>query len=165
MTAQLSKRHVATHEAAHAVLAVVCGLPFDHVTIISDDGSNGRINLKLGKRRMSRERCELYVLVALAGPAASKKLHPHSHPFSYAVNDWTEAQRIAGGLYFDEVTARAYFKFKQVEAGQFVNRLWRPIEAVAAALIERGTLTSDEVKLTMQLAMLDSVNKETMKAA
>ncbi len=43
--------------------------------------------------------------------------------------------------------------------------LWGPIEAVAAELIERGTLTGDEVKLTMQRAMLDDVTKQTMKAA
>jgi hypothetical protein len=165
MTAQLSKRHVATHEAAHAVAAVVHGLPFGHVTIVGNDDSNGRLKLKLGGRRMSEKRCAAYVLVALAGPAASKKLHPHSHPFAYAVGDWTEVQRIAGDLYFDEITARAYFKFKQVEAAQFVERFWPYVEAIAAALIERGALTSDEVKLTMQRAMLDHVTKQTMKAA
>ena len=53
--------------------------------------------------------------------------------------------------------AAGYFKYIEARAKNFVEKFWYEIEAVAAALVERKTLSADEVRIAMMGAYRDRI--------
>jgi hypothetical protein len=139
---------------------------FEHVTIVPADidssgrPSNGHVKLKPVPARFNAEETKdspaslhwwhRRLIVTLAGPAAHKKLHPHAHPFGYAMADIGEADRVIRDIQqCDGPVVNAHYKYIEALATACIENNWKEIEAVAAAPIERGTLSSDQVRDAM----------------
>lgn len=148
----------AIHEAGHAVAAVHHDIDFEFVTIVPDDGADGKLKLD-GKLMLmpvpdyiteaeeaeARLYWENYLIVAMAGPAAHKKRHPYAHPWGYAMSDFSLANGIINDMLLGADVARAYWKYIEARARHFVEASWHKIEVVAAALVEHGTLDREMV--------------------
>jgi ATP-dependent Zn protease len=149
---------VAVHEAGHAVAAVHYGIDFDHVTIIpnAEFHQGGRVKLNPVPEYASSSKTkndppairfwENYLVMTLAGPAAHKKRHPHAHWGGYAIGDIGQASRLIEDMHSDRDVRNAYYKYIEARAKAFVETYWYAIEAVATALVERGTLSDEEVR-------------------
>jgi hypothetical protein len=144
------QRHIAIHEAAHAVAALCFRFNFHYVTIIPTDDAVGQVKFTKRNRALwSDRRLENYLIVTLAGPAASMKQHPHSHPLGYALADYDEARHLIFDL--KKYAPDTYLRLMEGRAKHFVESHWPQIEAVAAGLIEHGTLKPDDVQAAMLL--------------
>jgi hypothetical protein len=162
-----ARRTVAIHEAGHAVAAILHDIAFKHVTIVpTDSDSSGRpcdghVKLKPVPARYGAEETKdspasldfwhRRLIVVLAGPAAHKKLHPHAHWFGYAVADMGEADHVIRAIHQCDASpvTRAHYNYIEALATACVENNWKEIEAVAAALIEHGTLSEDQIREAM----------------
>jgi hypothetical protein len=84
--------------------------------------------------------------VVLAGPAAHKKRHPYAHWLDYKIGDMRDAYDV-----IERHDAWSWCRPRLLcthrsPRGDFVAKFWFEIEAVARALVERGTLSDDEVR-------------------
>jgi hypothetical protein len=180
-----SRKHtVATHEAGHAVAAILHDIAFKHVTIVptvrdSRDrpACSGHIKLKPVPARFSAEGTKdspasldfwhRRLIVTLAGPAAHKKLHPRAHWLGYAGSDIGEAGHIIRDIHqcnHGPVT-RAHYKYIDALSTTCIEKYWKEIEAVAAALIELGTLSEDQVRNAMYKSRVAPFPAEELEAA
>ena len=80
----------------------------------------------------------------LAGPEAQRRLTGIFDTVA-GRTDIAEARLFAKAIAISPECARLSFRLFRLEARALVNRYWHAIEAVAARLIERQTLTGDEV--------------------
>lgn len=131
---QREKHFLALHEASHACAAVAYGVAFRYVTIIPDETFEGHIRMCSNKDGSDAD-----TINTLAGPAADKKWRPYcSWLQGYARNEISDARRLAQ-------VSQDHFNFLQWLTKNFVDEFAHEIEVVAAALLERETLTSDDV--------------------
>jgi hypothetical protein len=146
------RRATAYHEAGHAVIAVLCGIGVQHVTIKPSGTLWGHVQRSGGWSRIevgdvTREECVRYGMFYLAGSIAEVRFA-----------GWRTNWRVPGDY---ENMSRMAFKFcgtiegaaeliAYLEAG--VRRIiettaiQNQIERVAAALLDRETLTGDELQ-------------------
>jgi ATP-dependent Zn protease len=149
---------VAVHEAGHAVAATHFGIGFDHVTIIpnAEFPQGGRVKMHPVPSYASSSKTkndppamrfwENYLIMTLAGPAAHKKRHPYAHWGSYAMSDLGQYNHLSEDMHSDRDVRNAYYNYIAARAKAFVETYWHDIEAVARALVERGTLSDEEVR-------------------
>ena len=139
---------VAYHEAGHAVVAWRRDVKFKHVTIVPDDSlgmlfhgqspkwfrpdidSSPRINL----------RAESHIVVSFAGQLAEAKFLG-KHPRFGMHSDNRQAVDMAFRLCGSEKTVNAYLRYLWSACEDSVSVYWRDIQAVAAALLEKKTLS------------------------
>jgi hypothetical protein len=144
-------RIAAFHEAGHAVAAWAQGIGVEYATIAHEEGERGRIALEQEPCLLaSVAEMERLIRVSLAGPMAQQR----------ACGDAEIDQERAGA---DMIIVRALFIV--ITGGnidrfpQFITRLraetealifeplnWARVLSVAAALVERRTLTGDELR-------------------
>jgi hypothetical protein len=152
------KHSIAIHEAGHAVAAILHDIPFEHVTIVPTDEYNGCVRMEQPPAEYIAEETKdspasldywhRRLIATMAGPAATKKLHPYGDWHRHA---WADVD-VAGDIFeriherFDEAVIQAHLKYIKALAASFVENNWKEIEAVAAALIEHGTLSGDQVR-------------------
>jgi hypothetical protein len=140
MSARRSLRITAYHEAGHALAALVLGQTFTRVSIYNEPQPHrpgllrrGELVPAPGKHRYPAVEVAITVL---AGPIAQAK---YSHrPLSYVlctggVDDMRRADRLMS-------RAGAYPLTVKKWARKIVTMGWPKIEAIAEALIERGTV-------------------------
>lgn len=141
---------VAYHEAGHAVVGVLMGVYFDAVTIIPNvaEETGGFVNF------LDDDVAEEDALIILyAGPAAEAKFRKCSFLNTHSISDlkrarlifetWIQPERKTDGSDDPRLSQLYYVTNKQAKL--VVNSVWDKIEAVSDALIERKTLTYDEV--------------------
>jgi hypothetical protein len=134
-THALQSKRIALHEAGHAVAAVHHVVAFEYVTVVPNGSCNGHVKMCL-----EHDDSDADLIVSLAGPAVDKKWWPYSSLLQrFGYHEISETRGRA------EVS-QDHFNFLQWLAKKFVEEFGHEIEMLAAALIERETLTSDEVR-------------------
>lgn len=143
----------AYHEAGHAVTALHLGMKFKYVTIVPDleKGSVGHIRHQRGLTEhavdnISRDKLEKHLKCTLAGNAVEKKLTGRYDNVG-ASGDHEFAADLVFRVFGSPEIANAYLKYISLATTALVNtdHIWEIIEKVAQQLLERKTLTQDEV--------------------
>ena len=142
---------VAYHEAAHAVVAIFLGYPIGKVTIVAEQDCTGACEVDYGcayrvlwgSRSAEDKRDAASVTVGLlAGIAAEIRLTGHYDEHQCSV-DTDTAYDLAREVARRE--ADAYYERALKKAKRIVKSQWYRIGLLASALLERKTLTDEEV--------------------
>jgi hypothetical protein len=150
----------AHHEAAHAVVAFRLNRHVVYARVELD-----RASLKEGElagvvrhapygRDIADDIAEESIVVAFAGPHGQAKFEGRNPRWGFATllrnrNDFDDAREILkeereeGEL--SGAAMDAYLRFCWTVARDMVEKFWPEIQAVAAALLKKGTLNHDEV--------------------
>lgn len=148
-------RHVAYHEAAHAVLSVHCDRRFRFVSIESHVGAAGHVQHFRGLRSASADqltprtiawRVQQDVVILLAGDIAVKRWRGRrdragAMTDEHDVNDLASLLHERGSPEFV-----AFIRYMAVHAKGLVDTHWADIEAVAATLVDRRRLSERDVR-------------------
>lgn len=137
---------IAYHEAGHAVVSRMLGLRVKSVTI-----RPGSVLID----SFSGAATEKQILTLLAGIYAQRRFAPHSawrsrnqsHPNSGY--DFDNVALLIHDQHGSGRVADLYSRYAFAKAEQLVDDWWQHIEAVARALLERGTLTGAEMYQVM----------------
>jgi ATP-dependent Zn protease len=145
----------AYHEAGHAVAAFILDLRIGRngVTVVPD-----KIKQTLGMAHVLMQlqenpdvpvsprthvRIEKHAVMWMAGDAAEKKFRPGRHYGGR--KDLQDAADLLGYISGSNEITEARLKVAKLEAHSLVELRWREITAVANALVERKTLTAEQV--------------------
>jgi len=146
---------VALHEAGHAVAHHVLGIAFDVVTVVpSDDagtlghvttntGASNLIQLNYGSR--NREIAALardHIICTLAGMAAEDVLLGNI----YEAGCRRDVEQAMIDSQYRSRVPHAYFGKRKTDARKLIRENTSAVRAVAAALLERQSLTWCEVE-------------------
>lgn len=158
-------RNTAYHEAGHVVVSVALGFPIDKVTIKRHRdplwgvflGETARPGLRTLEgaaeprefRRMVRDS----IISTYAGFEAELICDPGANP-KHAKHDWDEAWSAPshysvfprGCRQVGDEVYEAFLLRQRQTARLLARKHWRAIEAVAEALLRRGTLSGEEVQ-------------------
>jgi ATP-dependent Zn protease len=133
----VNPRHIAYHEAGHAVIGLMLGCEVRKATIRPRYSSLGSADVQPGSAEPGAQ-----IKVDLAGPLAERLVSPHSlfdliHRGSRT--DWLSAWK--GARRDEEVILNLIHETKAL-----VQENRDAIGRVATALLERETLTGDDIK-------------------
>ena len=150
MTAK-ERRFAATahHEAGHAVASCHLRLRFERVTIKPQDDSLGRVSyespswLAEDYPDVTRRRAKRDIIVSYAGQIAEEKFRG-CKPRYGADGDNQNIAELAFRSCGSAEMADAFLRECFAASTDVVNNRWKEIQAVAAALLERSTLTYKE---------------------
>jgi hypothetical protein len=152
MTTLIDRRHVASHEAGHAVIARVLTMPCGGASIVGNKYSEGRIIMdhyeacegewaKRGKVRGPRAALDAAIMMAMAGVEAEVEFFRVSLDGSgeadmAKVEEWS----------FDEPGDRCKRNDRLRDMTRIlVHRHRKLIASVSAALLAKGKLTSKQI--------------------
>lgn len=144
----------AFHEAGHAVVGAVLGVPIVKVTIEPSARAHGHIQMAgrwiadvHGYRVPSRDLAERYILKLLAGVTAQRKAYPRSVRSHHGRSDGASALAIAVLVMPDsEPVVQAFVDYCQARADQLVEEHWPSVTGVAQELIARKAIGRREVR-------------------
>lgn len=150
---------VAFHEAAHAVVAFVLGIELKSATIVpaADRARKVRhrsplrgIKIEIDGSDHARAWAQPAIMICLAGPIAHGRRRPQSRRESYGRGDVETAFDLAVQVCGSGEIATAILQSLLLETVTLVERHWKDIEAIAAALLEKATLTGSEIADVLQ---------------
>jgi hypothetical protein len=162
---------IAHHEAGHAAAKWGLGLPFAWVTIVPSEGFGGRcrtapIPPEVATRFLDEPRRLLpRFLAGIVGGKVAQEIatgRPHEWSdwwFSYDVQD---IERLAEGFQLGDLWDG---RVQEIEAATatFLRSVWPAVEALAAALLERGTIEGEEAGCIMAEALRPLAGEEHPK--
>jgi len=141
----------AYHEAGHAVACCVFKHAFKEVSIIPEEGFQGRVrngglpedlvDQILGKENLSLEEEKLVretIIISLAGTASECRFTGEDN-WVGSMSDRRKAWALAPIL---DCRIEDFYE----PARQFISSNWKKVEAVAQALLERHTLSAQQVQ-------------------
>jgi len=134
----------AHHEAGHAVAAVIRRVHFRHVTIEAQDDAAGHVAYLRPARGMKQMHAR--GMIALAGEAAQRRFNPRSVRRHHGAGDREAVLDYAIDKSNSAREAQALVNLWQVQADNLVEMRWPVIARVATALLERRTLSYDDVQ-------------------
>jgi ATP-dependent Zn protease len=142
--------HIAYHEAGHAVIALVLGYKVGKVTIKPKPFTLGNVEMEVGEASSDRcvDRDAADIKIDLAGSLAERLVN-HS-PLNELIEqgsrgDWLSVRRTARQLNTQR-EAEILIVMLALETAALVQQHKEAIGRVAAALLERETLTGDDIK-------------------
>jgi hypothetical protein len=110
-----------------------------------------------------RERIEAAVHSAMAGHAA-EAIHTGRNNWVGSTSDRTTALDLLGYLTGSDEELAAYWKLMWIRTRQRLRCDWKCVEALAAALLERETLTYAQAKATIDDARFPAAERERVAA-
>ncbi len=144
------RRATAFHEAGHAVVAVWENVRFRYVTIVPGDGAAGHLrHLRTPWQRagsVGRGSAERQARICLAGPIAQRRFSPRSVRRYHAHGDYEMATDLALRLGSSKEEADAWVRLWEIQVRGHLDRRWPAVESLAAALVERGTVSGEEAR-------------------
>jgi hypothetical protein len=131
----------AYHEAAHAVMALDLGWPINTVTIVANKYTAGRLHH--GKSRLDDGHQDLmgWFFILAAGPIAQGRFDP-SQPWRDKLHFELKSQGVKEA---ESVPEEFVLSVKEV-----VQRRWPAIERLALLLLERNTMTGEEIQSAIE---------------
>jgi len=166
-------RWTAFHEAGQVVAAWRIEIPLETATIaptktmagspLSKNPLRGVI-LDYEDSDRARLLAEKAIIVALAGQAAQRRYNPRSWRSYHGDDDRKIAVDLALRLNGSSEATSAYIKWLEIRAHDIIKQRWRQVEAVANALLEKGTLSGEELRAVI-LASLTGPLIEAIRTA
>lgn len=150
-----AREAIAYHEAGHVVAAWDLGVRIKHATVIPDAEDLGHvmhhdplrgIRLDFDQSARARMRAEQMIIVCLAGPIAHRRHSPRSWRHHMGHGDHTRAVDLSSRFTSSEQETEAHLKWLTLRARALLDAHWPRVEAVAAALVERGKLEAAEIE-------------------
>lgn len=143
----------AYHEAGHAVAAFLNGFEIEFATIkrCGDAAGmvkalpKGKLDLRNGSPHM-RAKIESCLIMTLAGDAAQRKFAPRSSRNWQTSSDRESATDMALAVCGTGESATAYIAWLAIVTRDLIQSRWQSVERVAAALLEKETLSGQEVR-------------------
>lgn len=144
----------AFHEAGHAVVGTVLGVPIVKVTIEPSAETHGHTQMASrwvadvhGYRVPSRDLVERYVVKLLSGITAQRRAYPRSVRSHHGRSDGEAALSVAVLVMPDsEKVVQAFIDYCQARADQLVEEHWPSVTGVARELIARKTIGRKDVR-------------------
>jgi ATP-dependent Zn protease len=141
-----SKR-TAHHEAGHAVMHCLVGVPFKEVSIVESERSKGHVtwDVPLAYCHSGARQTVRCIMCLVAGGAAGEKVN--QNPAS-SETDHNSAYLLAEHLTGNDVKAEAFVDAMHESAKVILQDLgyWPAIEALAHALLVNHTVSASEVQ-------------------
>jgi ATP-dependent Zn protease len=150
-----SREMLAYHEAGHAVVALLVSVPMDDVSIEGTGESLGRVmRAAQGDRHVSSGQLHALVerdieILHAGACSLDRRFGPGAQKVFGAGNDYSEMRRLVALLDLDSTQAEdALIERARNRTDDMLAHLehWAAVDAVAAALLERGALSGDEVR-------------------
>lgn len=143
----------AHHEAGHAVVAFLLGFRVTSATIVpgSDYAGmvvyrpRGKVDLKSATAVM-RIKAEDWIISILAGDIAQRRYDPRSSRHWHGTADRSHATDIALSLCGSGESATAYLAWLSIRTKDMVHGRWPIVEKIATLLLERKTISGDELR-------------------
>lgn len=142
---QLEANRLAYHEASHAVMCYLFNREFEFVTILPSPGYNGRVEGVKGIKEESK--AYENALILLAGISGESLLFNQERAINKNTGDYLNAMKMLRHLHGPE--AEKGFIGMRLMADYYLSENWQKIETVSKALLEKKTLTYNEVKELM----------------
>ncbi|MEM7361303.1 MAG: hypothetical protein AAF431_19620 [Pseudomonadota bacterium] len=153
----------AVHEAGHAVAAWQKRLDIRSITIEPKEGSLGHTQhepfcfssyRQIYNTWMLKRRIESAAFVSLAGPLAEEKFNPSGYQEELSAADFDKAIDCLKFLSSDSDVISRQLEVITVHVNGFLHQahIWSSIRFLAQVLLEKGTLSGQEVRV----AILDS---------
>jgi hypothetical protein len=154
---------VAYYESGHVIIVNCEDIPIHRVTL--EPGENHDGLTKMGRFLIAnadcdditprrRDRLERFVRVMLAGNIAQHRFKPRSGYREFNLHaDRHKAVELLSHFTRSNEELGAYLRLLQIQTKQKIEGRWPLVEAVANALLDRRTLSRDEVR-TIVLATI-----------
>jgi len=150
----------AAHEAGHAVIAAVQGIPVDHARVWyvgSGQSTYVRGVMHPGRERrgaglVGSQRADAELVMALAGPAAEVAWLRHAERMRAGAAEHTTEHMWDGDIHNARKALRAGATLTlsqgRAQARMLVRAHWRGIERTAAQLARRGYIAGPSVRVS-----------------
>ena len=151
MSAHDQRTAAAYHEAGHLAVACHYGLPVAPVTIHAAHAQNEHDHAPLPVTPANAARSDgsfetLNLITCLIAGGIAEEKYSDQLNVDVAEQDYEQAWRLAIEVADTERGAEALMNWLTIRAEQDVNHLWNEITAIAAVLIEKGTVSPEHVR-------------------
>jgi hypothetical protein len=154
----------AYHEASHVVAALHLGFKVGSASILPDEDSRGHVrrwrflrdpNTLLLQKTRDRQELKLQhnLVVALAGTEGQRLFSPRSVRKVHGSWDHDNAVRLLFDFGWDNRAIDLFLPFARYQAVNLLEGHWWMVQAVAAALMEKETLSRVEIGKAVQAAL------------
>jgi ATP-dependent Zn protease len=152
------KALLARHEAAHAVVALRLGRKLENVTIVPDDSSDGKMkrfvksweaydDIEWEASTISMLRMIDGVMISIAGQVCEDIINDIPYKDAPISSQW-DNENIADWVMLngmDQSEIDLFLRWMHERTRLLLLKYWSWVEAIANALLERQTLSGDEV--------------------
>jgi hypothetical protein len=155
----------AYHEAGHAIARFALGRRIDRVSILPDADSLGHVRGQVLPSHLfakggdisdvPTKTVEDQIVILLAGPLAEKRFTGRWNRVG-ASSDYEGASTVAVSTHGDDDVRDAFIRYLEAVGKALIDVHWYLVEALAAALLERETLSGVQVHRVIRAAIAEA---------